>query len=908
MLFLRITFGTGRRSLVILLLWAAVARPAEHNLICRCGVNEAGQSFGIDLDGNGRRYAPDRVVDVLHLQLDVTPDFSTRTVAGTTRIEFQPIAKPCTELCLDAIDLTVSQVRSDHAVSDHVNTGKQLIIHFSDPIPVNHRAYVEIRHSAQPARGLYFRTPEMGYPETDTQVWTQGEAHEARFWFPCFDYPNERSSTEVICHVPGDMIVLSNGRKISETTDENGLKRVQWLQEKPHVNYLLCLVAGKFIQLHKQHRNVPLGFYAQPSLAEHAENSFADTEQIMAFYEAEIGVPFPWEKYDQVTILDFVAGGMENTTLTTLTEYTIFSKSMENLASSHSLDAHEMAHQWFGDYLTCKDWSQLWLNEGFATYYAHLYEGHKSGNDAMLYGLYRDATRSVLPQSKDKRPIVYRNYSNASEQFDYRSYPKGAWVLHMLRAQLGPDLYRQCIREYVQRHALQSVVSDDLRQVVEELSGKPFDQFFDQWLYHGGVPDLTVNYSWQAGTGLAKVTVRQTQETNDDILLFHLPTKLLFVVDDKVIQREIEITERQHDFYVPLPGQPSIVRFDPAYALLANVSFSLPDEMQYAQLQRSDDMIGRLLAAKALSERKTTDAITNLRRTLQEDPFFGVRIAASEALRQIGTDEAYRALVDSLAQNDARVRQQVTEDVCSFYRPETLDRILHILEAEKNPGIQAAAIRALGKFHERPAQRQIRQFLNTSSFRNSLADAAIDAIEAQQNVKFVKPLMATISNRQTEFTSRGLASALVTLGKISQARKNKQPVREFISSFLHDPRSTVRRGAVNSLAQLRDPASAAVLESLARSDRDDRIANAAQAALGKLQETATLPPQEVVELRKQLTDLRKQSDEFKKQLESLQQQFQAVRPATQTPAAQAAAEPATSTGVKTEADEESDKP
>jgi aminopeptidase N len=855
--------------------------------------------IGLELEGNGRRYAPDRIVDILHLRLDVTPDFARRTVAGTTRLEFKPISTPCDELRLDAVDLTIRAVRSDRTIADHVNTGEQLVIHFADPIPVGSKAYVEVDHEAQPVRGLYFRTPEMGYPATDTQVWTQGESHEARYWFPCFDYPNERSSTEVICHVPGDMIVLSNGRKISESTEANGLKRVHWLQEKPHVNYLLCLVAGKFVKLEKTHGNIPLGFYAQPSLAEHAENSFADTDRIMAFYESEIGIPFPWEKYDQVTILDFVAGGMENTTLTTLTENTIFSSATENLRSSRQLDAHEMAHQWFGDYVTCKDWSQLWLNEGFATYYTHLYEGHKFGPDAMLYGLYEDAQRSVLPQSADKRPIVYRNYRNTSEQFDYRAYPKGSWVLHMLRSQLGPELYRDCIRHYLQRHALQSVVSDDLRQTVEELSGRPFDRFFDQWVYHGGCPELKVDYRWDGKTEMAQVTIRQTHETNDSILLFELPTKLRFVVGDEIIDHPILIQDEEHEFHVPLPGQPRIVRFDPDYSVLAQVAFDKPEAMLLAQIQQSDDMIGRLMAATALGERKTHESVAQLRRTLQSDSFFGVRIAASESLKKIGNDEAFEALADSLVQDDARVRRQVTRDLCSFYRPETCQKIFDILDRESNPGIQAAAIEALGKFQDDAAQQRIVQFLQMRSFRNQLADAAIEAIEAQNRPELAEPLMAEIERRRDEFSSRSLAAALVTLGRINRSIDDKSAIRDYIAGFLQDPRSPVRRGAINGLGALKDLSSAGLLESLAETERDEELAKAAKTALERLQEQSPLAPREVAELRKQVTQLREESKSLKDQLETLQKQMQALleknksngnsTPATGPPAAQASA-------------------
>ena len=409
--------------LVATIAFVSAVQAEEHEHICR--YHDAPQlraaSLLADGDAAGPHYAPDRHVDILHIKIDVTPNFKDRTVSGTTTITFAPIAKPLEQLRLDAVNMTILDVKSKAHVAEYVSTAKDLTIVFEHAIAVGQKTAVVIVHEAQPTKGLYFRTPEMGYPKTDSQVWTQGETHEARHWFPCYDYPNERSSSEIICHVPSGMTVLSNGEKISETfNSKSGLKSVRWVQDKPHVAYLICLVAGNMKSLKKQHRDIPLGFHTQPSLFEHAANSFADTPDIMAFFEEEIGIPFPWHKYDQVTIRDFTAGGMENTTLTTLTHRTIFSKATENIRTTRRLDAHEMAHQWFGDYVTCKDWSHLWLNEGFATYYAHLYEGHKFGRDAMLYGLYRDAQGRVLRHGNDKKPIAYRDYQNEREQYTNR--------------------------------------------------------------------------------------------------------------------------------------------------------------------------------------------------------------------------------------------------------------------------------------------------------------------------------------------------------------------------------------------------------------------------------------------------------------------------------------------------------
>jgi len=864
--------------LLFLILTSSHARAEQ--AVCRyCadGMSLSMMPLGLSLEGK-HQYAPDRQVDVKHIKIDVTPDFKERSVKGTVSITANPISKPVSVLKLDAIDIRVNEIRCEGGeVKEFVSTREGLQIAFTEPIPVGKEFRVDIDYSVQPTAGLYFRTAEIGYPATDAHIWTQGETHEARRWFPCFDYPNERSSTEVICHVPSAMTVLSNGRRLGESIDESGLKAVHWLQEKPHANYLICLVAGHLEKLEKKHRDVALGFYTQPSLIEHAPNSFIDTPDIMAFFEEEIGVQFPWDKYDQVTILDFTAGGMENTSLTTLTSNTVFSSDTENIRSSRGLDAHEMAHQWFGDYVTCKDWSHLWLNEGFATFYTHLYEGKKFGRDAMLYGLYRDATDQILTQDKDTKPIVYNGYKDPMEQFDYRSYPKGSWVLHMLRSQLGEDLYRTCIREYLDKHRLSSVVSDDLRQVIETHSGQTMDRFFDQWLYHARHPDLKITYQWMSEEGLAKVTVKQTQTVNDDVLLFQFPTKLRFVVNDKIVERDIMVNSEEEDFYVPLPAQPSIVRFDPDYSVLANVSFELSDEMVAAQIKNSDDMIGRLLACDALAERKTKQSVELLTERLNDDPFFGVRIAAARAVAKHESDDGFAALQASWkSQPDARVRQVIVEKSLGRFHPATLDLALQVIADEKNPAIRSTAIRSLGAFHGDQSRETLIAMLDSESFDNQLASAAMSAIGDQNDPAFVEPLLTMLQKRKLDLSARDLGKGLTILAQVAKLQDSKESqvtsgVFDFVNAQLNHPKSSIQAASIAALGNLGDARASSVLQTLTDSS-DSRIANAAKSAIEKLTASKPVVPTEMIELRNAFRDLQKETKTLKEQLETMQKQ------------------------------------
>ena len=837
--------------------------------------------FGATLQGKGetaeRQYAPDRKVDILHITIDVTPDFKARTVAGTTTINFTPITKPLTELRLDATDLLVSCVTSSAKITDYSATDKAITITFDPPVPVGDKATVTIAHETEPKRGLYFRTPQMGYKEEDTHLFTQGESHQAPYWYPNYDYPNERSTSEVICRVPVDMTVLSNGRLVSEEIDsESGLKVVTWLQDKPHVNYLIALVAGKLKKIESRYKDIPLAFYTPTSQIDQAKNSFKDTADMMEFFEKEIGVPYPWDKYYQAVVQDFVAGGMENTTLTILTDGTLFTNKTENIRSSQSLVAHELVHQWFGDYVTCKDWSHLWLNEGFAVYYEKLYDGHKNGRNSTLYGLYRTA-RGVLSDRPTHKPIVHKSYTSADEQFDYRAYQKGCWVLHMLRSELGEQLYRQCVKTYLQRHALSSVVTEDLCSVVEELTGRSFDRFFDQWVYHARHPDLTVSYNWSGKDKLAKVSVEQTHKVNDKVMLFHFRTKVRFLIDDDAIDREIVVDSKQHDFYFPLPKEPNIVRFDPDYGLLANIKFEKPTAMLYEQLENKDDVIGRLRAIDALEKKKDKKTVAELKDALNNDPFYGVRREASAALRNIHTNEAFDALVESIEQPDARIRLQVVGDIGGFYRPESFRRTKRVLNSEKNPEILYRAIRNLGQYHHKDTRRLLMNYLKSKSYHNRLAVGAVQAIRMLDEPFFISLLHRTLSEREQQFTSRDFAWALNTLAHISRNEENKTKVRNFLAGYVNHPNQRIQTGAINALGTLGDPKAIPLVETFSGDDPYDRIQRSAKNALKALREKKQLVPEEIIQLRETVDKLKKETEKLKDDLEDIKKRLDAKK-------------------------------
>ena len=824
--------------------------------------------------GTDRNYPPDRAVTISHLALDMTPDFKQRTFKGREVFHFKPNGKPVQELSLDAVDLTIVSVTSTEAIQAWQSTTDKLIITFAAPIPIDKEASVTIAYSAQPTVGIYFRTPEMGYKEGDTHLFSQGEAIDARHWYPCFDAPNAKFTTELTCRVPDGMTAVSNGRLVSQEKDAaTGLTAFHWAQEKPHANYLIMVAAGYFKTLEEKHNDVPLAYLTPPSEFKEAPAFFRDSKDIMGFFESEIGVPYPWAKYDQICVNDFVEGGMENTSATLLTDGDLATEEMENIVDGDSLLSHEMAHQWFGDLVTCDDWSDIWLNEGFATYYEVLYEGHRYGRDRMLYDLYQNA-RGITGEPNDTNAIVRRGYGNPMEMFSYLAYPKGGWVLHMLRSELGEDLYRRCIKTYLERHQYGNVVTEDLRKVIEELSGRSYDQFFDQWLYHAHHPELEANYSWDEKAKLAKISVKQVQQTGPNVLIFSFPLTIRFKGKFGTVDHQVVVEQKESAFYFPLESAPQIVRLDPDYTLLTKTTFNLPNEMLYAQLADKDDVIGRLLAIEQMKGKKDHETLAKLKEVLNNDPFYGVRVEAAGAVSSIHNDDALDALLTSTQQSDARVRRSVVAAIDSFYRDKAFAFARESTEHEKNPVILRSSVAALGKYGQPEVHDVLIKFLNSESYRNQVAEGAVDAIRSQDDPAYITQLMEALRAHEAEFHSRGFGGGLDTLAYLARNEEKKDAVREFLLRYVNDKRDRIQLAAIRSLGTLGDPKAIAVLETFASAAKGTQLQRAAEGAVAVLR-AGRRPVDDFKNLRQEVTDLEKASREQGKEIEDLKKQLAA---------------------------------
>jgi len=816
---------------------------------------------------------------VRHIALDITPDFKARSIRGRAVLHLQPNVLPVSELRLDAVELRVNEVTSSEPLEAYQATDTEVVVTFQQAIPPEREFTLTIDYSAEPKQGLYFRTPEMGYKQGDTHLFTQGESITHRRWFPCVDAPNVLCTTEITCRVPAGMTVISNGRLISEQADAaTGLTAFHWKQEQPHANYLVTLVAGYFAKVEDRHRDIPLAFFTPASDIAHATNSFRGTREMMEFFERETGVPYPWPKYYQVCVNDFVAGGMENTSATTLTDSTLFSLETENIHNSEGLVAHELAHQWFGDLVTCKDWSHLWLNEGFATYYEALWQGQRHGIDELRYEMFNTA-ETILRAGGNPTPIVRRTYDRPDQMFDYLAYQKGGWILHMLRSQLGVERYQKCVRLLLERHRHSNVATEDFRRIIEEVSGRSYDQFFDQWLYHAHHPELNVTYNWDQPAKLARLSVKQVQRLSTNVLLFNVPLTVKLTGKFGSVRRTLQIPKVDEDLAIQLDSGPELGAPRPDFGSAREDQHHPNRGHADEAVELKDDVIGRLLAVEAIGKRSDGEAVKQLKRVLNEDSHYGVRIAACRGLRAIHSDEALEALLASTAQPDARVRSAVARDIGGFYAEQAYESARQTVDSERNPAIRGTLLRNLAGYAKPEIREILESHLTSTSYQNELANSAVEALRLQDDPASIPAMLRVLSERAEAFESRGFGRALNGLAYLARNEEDKTEVREFLIRQLSNERRGVKSSALSALGTLGDSRAIAAVQKFAGDSREDRERAAAESALTRLRSERRPVDdfknlrQEVLDLQKNDRDLRKELDDLKKRLKELHATF-----------------------------------
>lgn len=817
--------------------------------------------------GTEPKYCRDRDVDVQHIKLELAVDFKTRTLTGTATLTVQPIQAGHKSLNLDACEMTIASVKADGKSVEFHHDGEVLTVHFGRELSPESPTDIAVSYQCKPRRGAYFVGPDKGYPNKHLEFWTQGQDEDSRYWFPCFDYPNEKATSEIIVQVPKGMTSLSNGALINVEKTNTGEVH-HWKHEVPHVAYLITLVIGDYIKVSKEWDGIPIDYYVPPGREADGERSFGRTPQMVRFFSEKTGVRYPYAKYAQITAEDFIFGGMENTTATTQTALTLHDERAHLDFSSDPLNSHELAHQWFGDYVTCRDWSHAWLNESFATYFEAMWCEESDGDDEFKY--YLDADwKAYLAEDRGayRRPIQTNVYNEPLDLFDRHLYQKGAVILHHLRKLLGDRLWWKVINHYLKRHAGGPVITQDFANALEDVSGRNWDWFFAQWIYGGGHPAFKLKAKWDDKTGSLDFSILQTQKADELTAIFRTPVSVRFVWEGGEETRTFEVEKPAHRYHLQLAKRPKWIAFDPGNAVPKTLELDFSEDMLTAQLESDDDIMGRVYAARALGGKATAKAVTALRAALQDDKFWGVQAECATALGKVHSPDALNALLE-VSVKHPKARRLVVAALGEFRDGRASATLIAKLRKDASYYVAAESALALGKTRSAMAFDELVNALAQDSHNDTIRNHVFMGfceLKDKRALGVMKEWTAYGKPQQARYT------AISSLGRLAKAvgeDRDKAEAADLLEPLIEgDFRQTL--SAIGGLRALGEARSVAPLTRLARTTHDSRIKKSALGAIDAIR-AGQGAPKEIRELRDDYDKLKDEYEKLKDRLDKVE--------------------------------------
>ncbi|MCC6384045.1 MAG: M1 family metallopeptidase [Bacteroidia bacterium] len=639
------------------------------------------------------RASNDRLSDILHMELRVSFDWDKKYLYGESTLSIKPYFYPQNTLYLNARGMEIKEVsliqglKKQQLKFDYKNDS--LIISLDKTYKNDETYKIFIDYVARPDelknvggsaaissdKGLYFINADGSDPKKPKQIWTQGETQSNSVWFPTIDSPNERMTQELYITVDTSYVTLSNGLLVSSVINsKEGTRTDYWKQDLPHAPYLVMMAIGNYTVIRDKWRNISVDYFVEPEYAPYARAIFGNTPEMIEFFSTKVGVDFPWAKYAQVVVRDYVSGAMENTTATVHGEFLQTDARSLLDGNSESVISHELFHQWFGDLVTCESWSNVPLNEAFATYGEYLWDEYKYGRDYADYELnqslqsYKNQPRAPL------KDLIRFNYEDPEDMFDVVTYQKGARILHMLRNLVGDDAFFKSLKLYLTQNRFQPVEAHNLRLAFEEVTGKDLNWFFNQWFFNHGHPELIISYEWNEESQIQKVIVKQVQDTGKYIL-YRLPFTIEIYTAEGKMRYPVELNSLVGEFSFPCSSKPYLVNVDADKYLLCEKT-DKKDNFEWIALYKHGPLyMDRLEALQKISKniKAATPQAAALISALN-DKFWQLRVLAIKSCGPLAQDGATRQQVKTI--------------------------LLNLAEKDEQANVRAAAINMLNKNYE----------------------------------------------------------------------------------------------------------------------------------------------------------------------------------------------------------------
>lgn len=840
------------------------------------------------------RYTPDRPFDMKHIKLELAPDLEKKHVAATATLSLAPL-RPAASVTLDAVDFQTHEVRGALGEGPatewkYRNDGKQIEVFFPETVAPGTQITLTIRYSlSEPKDGLHFFQPSEDDPDAPYQLWSQGQALENRYWVPSFDHPGERQTTEVIATVDDRFQVLSNGKLLGKQPAGAGKTTWHWSQATDHVVYLVTLVVGDFFVKEETWQGIPVRYYVPRDRAADVDRSFSKTPRMLDVFSEKIGVKYAWDQYAQVCCYRF-GGGMENTSATTLGDRTLHDERAHLDRSSDDLVAHELAHQWWGDLLTCREWAHLWLNEGFASWFEAYWTEFDLGPDEGALDIYQKA-QGAMGGGKS-RPIVDRYYDSAGQMFDSRAYPKGAWVLNMLRRRVGDETYWKILNHYCVTNQHRTVETADFRRAIEDVTGTSWERFFFDWTERAGHPIVDAEVKWNEADKQATIELKQRSaaipDKPDDKYKqvdprapwkaydeepFHFPLRVEFYVEGQaepvVVTREI--TADKDTITAVLPAAPRMVRIDPEQAVLMELREVKGRDLWLNQLRDDPGAVGRIRAAEQLGKEGGDANRQALCAALAAEKFWGVQRTIAQQLGKLKGDASRDALLAGLTSPESRVRTACVEALDGFGRDAKIAAAVRTLIEADDPSyeVQRAAADLIADQGLPDVLAVLRPMLDRKSEDEILRRAALRALARQPDPQVFELLLAwTAADKPRECREVALESlGAYTRDYVPDAAQVER-VLTACTALLEGQPAGIRRAAAGALGALgsRGTAALPILRRIAQQDKRDDVKGAAQRAVEQIEKGAP-GDQQLRTLRQELEDLKKRHDDLQRKFD-----------------------------------------
>jgi aminopeptidase N len=815
--------------------------------------------------GQASRFGPDRGFELCHVELTLDLDLENQSLTGESILHIAPLDTGMGTVTLDLGDVELIEVRhgEGHALTWRREDRKLHI----DGVPA-HGGALHFRYKGRPGRGLYFPGPTPAFPDRDRMVWSQCQDEDGHHLFPCIDHPSIKCTWKIDVIVDSSLTVVSNGRLIDTQPAEAGRTRWSWAQERPIPPYLVTIVAGDFEILEAVDAPVPVRYLAPRGTSQEVlHRVFHKTPEMIRWMSERLGVDYPWPRYDQVVVWDFIFGGMENVAATTLTELSLTDERAALDWNAEDLILHELAHQWFGDLVTCSDWSQAWLNEGWATYSEHLWRCHDLSQEDGDHGLFTQLGNYLREaSSRYRRPIVHFGYRSPIDLFDRHLYEKGALVLHTLRHTLGDEIFFAGTTRYLKTHAEGSVHTLDFQRAMEQTSGRNLDRFFQQWIHGAGHPNLTVSLSHSAG--MLQVAVKQTQQGPQVEEAFELALRIRIHQGDQSHVITLPVDTRERAWALPCAEAPERVEVDADFRLLAHIQVDASVELLRASLQGDASVVGRIRAARGLAKKGSSSAQNALIDALSEADFWGVRAEIAGLLATWGGERSRCALLEACGDPHPKSRRAIVAALGAFRHPDVHARLSDIVR-DGDPSIQVEgeAGRSLGRSRGPELVSACRALLERESWGAILQVRALEGLGVSRQAQVLDLLLEWT---QPTRHPRAQAAAAAALGTLADSVPGvREAVLPRLIEMARDGAFRVRLSAIGALGQARLSGAVGVLQRIHASDEDGRVQRMSFEALEKIQSGRT-GEDALAGLKAELEKLRRQNQELQSRVDKLE--------------------------------------